>query len=169
MAGGKGGADGKGAARRGGARTVATLVAPMTRRAFAERGFHETAALAEWAAIVGDDLAGRCAPERLGRDGTLVLRCAGAAALEIQHMEPLILDRLASYFGYRAVTRLSLRQGPLPAPRTRRVAAADPATAELPESTRQAIESVGDPDLRAALERVGARIAAAARRPAGRG
>ena len=47
--------------RRGASRALASLVGPLTRAAFAERGFHHAAILTEWRAIVGDRLADRCA------------------------------------------------------------------------------------------------------------
>ncbi len=35
---------------------------------------------------------------------------ASARALELQHMEPQILEKIATYFGYAAVTRIHLTQ-----------------------------------------------------------
>ena len=55
-----------------------------------------------------------------GRGGTLHVRVgSGALALELQHLEPVVIERINTYFGYRAVERLKLVHGPLPAPRGR--------------------------------------------------
>ena len=44
--------------------------------------------------------------------GVLVLHVAGAAALELQHSELQILERINGFFGYPAITRLRLIQAP---------------------------------------------------------
>ena len=51
--------------------------------------------------------------------GTLLLQVGGAAALEIQHAAPQLLERINAYFGHRAVRQLRLLQMPLP-PHSRR-------------------------------------------------
>ena len=70
--------------------------------------------------IVGRPLCDHCCPERLGRDGTLHVRVSGGWALELTHLEPLVIERIAGYFGYPAITRLALMQGPLPSRPKRR-------------------------------------------------
>lgn len=143
--------------RHSGSRALARLVPDLTRKAFAERGFHEAAVLADWPAIVGAELADKCAAMQLGRDGTLVVRAEGPTATALQHMEPQILDRIATYFGFRAVKRLTLRQGPVvsrrPPPSTARIDCPAP-----PASLESALEDVPDAALRAALLRLGARV-----------
>ena len=42
------------------------------------------------------------------------MRVGGAAALEIQHVTPQILERINAYFGRRVVRQLRLLQMPLP-------------------------------------------------------
>ena len=46
------------------------------------------------------------------RDGTLHLQVAPGLALEVQHREPVLVERINAFFGYRAVARLALKQGP---------------------------------------------------------
>ena len=48
---------------------------------------------------------------------TLVLRVEGPAALEIQHLSAVILERVNRFFGWQAIGRIALRQAPLQAPR----------------------------------------------------
>jgi hypothetical protein len=106
-----------------GPRALATTVDRLTRPIFRRRGFAEGAILTDWPAIVGDHLAKRTAPEKVvpgrpGSEGTLHLRIEdGALALELQHLEPVLIERVNGYFGYRAVSRLRMIQGPLPPPR----------------------------------------------------
>ena len=44
---------------------------------------------------------------------TLVLRVEGPAAIEIQHLSGLIIERVNRFFGWQAIDRLALRQAPL--------------------------------------------------------
>ena len=41
---------------------------------------------------------------------------SGGLAMELQHFEPVLVERINAYFGYPAVARVKLIQGPLPAP-----------------------------------------------------
>ena len=149
--------------RTGGVRTLAALVPRVTREAFARRGFHQAAVITEWPAIVGEELARQSAPERLTRDGTLTVRAPGVVALVLQHLEPQLLERIATFFGFRAVKRLRLRQEPLPEePRPRRRVAA--AATAVPAAVEAAVAAIDDPALRHALVRLGAVVAAETRK-----
>ncbi len=79
-------------------------------------GLAEGRILTHWADIVGPELARVTLPERLRfakgqrTDGTLTIRVATGWAPVLQHQTPQLLDQLAAYFGYRAVSRISIRQ-----------------------------------------------------------
>ena len=122
---------------------------------------------AEWSAIAGPDLARSTRPEALvagrGARGStsggklLRLRVSGAAALEVQHQTGQIVERVNAYFGHKLVDDIRLVQGtiartppPLVPP------APDPQTVSR---VAQKAASVTDPELRAALTRLGARVA----------
>jgi hypothetical protein len=116
---------------------------------------------AEWQAIVGNDWGEVTWPTALGRDGVLKLRTACGAALELQHRAPLIVERINLFFGRQVVTRLALVQGPLPlAP-----APGGPTIRPLSSGEAAALDSrlcgVVDPELRAALARLGRAVAGA--------
>ncbi len=147
-------------AKRSGARQVGSLLSGFTHGAFARRGFREPQLLTEWSAIVGPDLAARCQPEALLRSGTLRLRTDGATALLMQHMELQICDRIAVFCGYRAVKRLSFRHEPLP-PRHAGYSPGEPAARQPSPQARRVLATVADTELRAALARLGCRIAGA--------
>ncbi|MFQ5958247.1 MAG: DUF721 domain-containing protein [Alphaproteobacteria bacterium] len=141
--------------RAGGPRGLAATVPKVTKPLFRARGFAEAGVLTDWPDIVGRPLADYTCPERLARDGTLHLRVSGGWGLELKHLEPMLLERIAGYFGYRAVTRLALVQGPLPprtARRRRRVRALD---ADEEAALRTRLAAADDPELRAALDRLG--------------
>jgi hypothetical protein len=61
----------------------------------------------------------------------------------------VLIERINGYFGYRAVARLKIRQGPVPRARAKRPAPApDPAAGRAVD---QAVADIADPRLRAAL------------------
>ena len=86
----------------------------------------------------------------------LHLQASSSAALEIQHAATQLIERVNTYFGFRAVRRLKLVQAPLapppalPAPPRERALAPEEA-AEL----QVAVADVGDEPLRAALLALG--------------
>jgi hypothetical protein len=140
--------------------TISAVAAPMLG---GSRGFAGTRVVSEWASIVGEYLAERSLPERVVRSsggergGTLHVRiAAGALAVELQHLEPLIIERINTYFGYQAITRLKLKHGPLPERKQEhpsRVLA--PADEGIIEGLAAGIE---DPTLRQAIRDLGKRV-----------
>lgn len=144
--------------RGGGLAPVALAAGRVTRPLFGKRGFAGGALATDWPAIVGSAVASHALPiritfppgERTG--GTLVVKVdSGSFATEMQHLEPLILERINGHFGYGAVSRLKLLQGPLP----RRLTPAPPPPEPTTACLTPALERIDDPDLRAALERLG--------------
>jgi hypothetical protein len=119
---------------------------------------------AEWAAIVGTELAAATWPEALGRDRALKLRVASSLALDLQHRAPLVIERINLFFGHQAVARLVLVQGPLPLASPPRPA--PPAALSAAEATvlDARLAGITDPKLRAALARLGQLVLAGARR-----
>jgi hypothetical protein len=127
-----------------------------------KRGFAEAEIVLHWAAIVGEDLARISQPVKISfakgserSDGTLHLRVQPGAAIEIQHWEPVLLERINGVFGYRAIGRLALRQGPLQ--QARRLAPKPPLPLKPAEEERlvRDLSGITDPELREALERLG--------------
>ena len=155
--------------RRPAVRPLADLVQGCISPALAKQGFSEADVLLHWSEIVGDGLAERCRPVRLqwrrsgggidepNEPATLVVRVEGAFALALQHMAPVVLERVNAYFGWRCVGKLVLRQGPLPERRDRR-AVRSPPDSGTRELALQATAEVADDRLRAALVGLGARV-----------
>lgn len=94
------------------ARLVAATARPLLRRA---EGALSRLAL-DWAEVVGPALAAVTTPERLTAQGkaggVLTIRAAGPVALEVQHLAPQLLERIARHLGPGRVTRLKVVQGP---------------------------------------------------------
>ncbi|MEJ2432313.1 MAG: DciA family protein [Pseudolabrys sp.] len=142
--------------------TAGALSGPLRRQ-----GFASTELIARWADIVGGEIATHSEPLKINwprptsedappEPATLVLRVEGPAAIEIQHLSSMILERVNRFFGWEAIGRLTLRQAPLrrrapPAPPP----APDPADAARIAATLPQIEDEG---LRQALARLGAAV-----------
>ena len=148
--------------RGGGPRALATAITRLTAPVFGRRGFAQGAVVNEWAAIVGVHLAAHTAPEKIipaegGREeGTLHLRVdSGALAIELQHLEPQLIERVNGYFGYRAVSRVKLAQGPLPRRREKPGTATRDLDLFEEKDLASRLDGVDDTDLRAALESLG--------------
>jgi hypothetical protein len=119
---------------------------------------------AEWAAVVGAELAALTWPEALGRDGALKLRVASNLAVELQHRAPLLIERINLFFGRAAVIRLVLVQGPLPLPAPPPTAMPAPLAAEAAKALDLRLGDIADPGLRAALAGLGRLVLSGARR-----
>ena len=90
---------------------------PFARNLLGKKGFIEVDIITKWADIVGKELAGYSFPQKISfkkgckNDGTLYLCVTtGAFALEIQHREKYILDKINTYFGYNAVSGIKIIQ-----------------------------------------------------------
>ena len=128
------------------------------------RGFAHGAIVTRWAEIVGAHLAAESAPERLvfRRDeavgATLHVRAAGALALDLQHLAPIVIERINAFFGFSAVARIALTQGPLPRRKAKRPALERYLNAEESATLAAAVAPARDPDLREALAALGRRV-----------
>lgn len=140
------------------AKPLAAALGKVTSKPFRSRGFAALSVINEWHAIVGADMAVRTTPERLGRDGTLSVRVAGPAATELQHQEPQIIERIARYFGYKAVHRLKFIQAPLPAPDSPKPVARVRPNPPGRAANETIVTKTRDGGLRAALTRLGAAV-----------
>jgi len=135
----------------------------VTRPIFGKRGFIHGALAADWPAVVGSALAAQTMPlsvrfprgERTG--GVLEIKVANSAfSTQLQHLSPLVIERINGYFGWRAVDRIKLRHGPLPALDKRR-RRTNPET-EGETRTFSVLERIDDPALKAALQRLGSHL-----------
>lgn len=162
-------ATGREAMRRGGGlRRLPDLLGKVLDPASRRRGLAEAGVLTDWPRIVGEVLAARCQPVKLtgnsrGHGGILHVHVAGSAALELQHSEPQLLERINSYFGYPAVARLRLIRAPLALPRHAPTIAPVPLDAAARAEIEAVVQPVADDALRAALSGLGAALKGQAR------
>jgi hypothetical protein len=150
--------------RRGYLRMVGQELPRVAGRILGKHGLGEAQLVAEWATVVGAELAATTLPVKLSfpaggrRSGTLKLRVTSTAALAVQHREPQILERINGFFGYGAVARLVLVQGPLPQQRVPASPAPRALTPAEAAGLAEQLEQVPDSALKSALERLGAAI-----------
>lgn len=134
----------------------------------AAQGFATSDIIIAWADIVGDRLAAftqplkiewkrkspHADPEARADPATLVIRVEGAFALEMQHMAPVVIERVNAYYGWRCIGKLVLKQGPV-----RRLEKKKPAPPVLGPEERRRLDGLLAPieedALKAALDRLG--------------
>lgn len=165
----------------GGPKAVGSFVPRLTRVSFEKFGFSAATLVTDWATIVGAELAGFTAPERLRwphqpqlrddedagtapkrRGATLVVSVEPARALDIQYRRAQITERINAFFGYAAISELRIEQRPRRETRAAPIAAPGPKAEPAPRE----VLAVEDEALRAALTRLsaGMRARAAGRR-----
>ena len=148
------------------AKPLSILLSEVFSDAYAKQGFAARELVTRWAEIAGAEIAAHSEPIKMQwprpvegqpqEPATLVLKVEGPMALEIQHSSDVILARVNRFFGWSAVGRLALRQGPL----SRRKASAPPPAPD-PQSVERiakTLSEIEDEQLRAALARLGAAI-----------
>jgi hypothetical protein len=155
--------------RRGGVRAIGAEIPRVAGLALGKRGFGEAQLVTQWDAVMGSELAAKLSPDRITfargerRDGTLRVRVASAFAPEAQHLEPVLIERINAFFGYRAVARLVFVQGPplnakTVVPPLRKLNKQEQTTLDGSLST------IENEELRTALARLGAAVIASRNR-----
>jgi hypothetical protein len=151
---------------RGYPRPLSDLLSATLTDVLKAQGFASSEILSRWGDIAGSEIAAVSEPIRINwprpvgdndpEPATLVLRVEGPAALEIQHMSAVILERVNRFFGWQAIGRIALRQAPLRRrEKPSRPAPPDPA---LTEKIAGDLHGLEDDDLRQAVARLGAAI-----------
>jgi hypothetical protein len=144
-------------------RSAGELVGSAGDRSFRRFGFIQGSIVSRWAEIVGERYAKVSSPESIrfptGRKagGVLTLLVDGAHAPLIQHLTPIIVERVNRFFGYAAIDRIVFRQGKpvATAPKRQR-----PQLRPIPQELGEGLREIADPELRACLESLAVQIAA---------
>ena len=144
-------------------RAAGEIVGDVGGQSFRRFGFVQSSIVSRWAEIVGERYAKASSPESIrfpaGKKaaGVLTLLVDGAHAPLIQHLTPLIVEKVNRFFGYAAIDRIVFRQGKVP------VSMAKPERPQLrpvAKDVGEGLREIADPELRACLESLAARIAA---------
>ncbi|WOJ88864.1 DciA family protein [Methylocapsa polymorpha] len=146
-------------------RPLADLVGAVIDPVLARQGFGQSDLILYWDDIVGERLAAMSQPIKLqwpARDrhaadasATLIVRVETGFALELQHLSGAVIERVNAHLGWRCVTRLTLKQGPVERRAAARLARSvpDPIAAKEAENL---VSNIKDEGLRQALARLGA-------------
>jgi hypothetical protein len=153
------------------ARPLAEFLDVCLSPSLAAQGFATSDILMAWPDIVGGRLAAftqplkiewkrkgpHADPEARPDPATLVIRVESAFALELQHLAPTVIDRVNTYYGWRCIGKLVLKQGPV-----RRVEKKRPTEPVLTPADREkvgkAVQPIEEEALKAALDRLGQAI-----------
>jgi hypothetical protein len=153
------------------ARPLAEFLDVCLSPSLAAQGFATADILMAWPDIVGERLAAftqplkiewkrkapHADPETRPDPATLVIRVESAFALELQHLAPTVIDRVNTYYGWRCIGKLVLKQGPV-----RRVVKKRPDAPVLSPQDREkvnaAVQPIQEEALKAALDRLGQAI-----------
>jgi hypothetical protein len=150
-------------------RSAGDLVGAAGDQSFRRFGFVQGSIVSRWAEIVGERYARASSPESIrfpaGKKagGVLTLLVDGAHAPLIQHLTPMIVERVNRFFGYAAINRIVFRQGRPPAAEPK---PARPQLRPVPKDIGVGLREIADPELRACLESLAAQIAASSGPPA---
>lgn len=150
------------------ARAAGELVGAIGDPSFRRFGFVQGSIVSRWAEIVGDRYAKVSSPESIrfpsGRKagGVLTLLVDGAHAPLIQHLTPMIVERVNRFFGHAAINRIVFKQGKPPRPPAR---PERPQLRPVPKELGEGLREIADPELRACLESLAAQIAASSGPP----
>lgn len=155
------------------ARPLADMIDACLGPSLAAQGFAASDVILSWSEIVGERLAAftlplkiewkrkaaHADPDARPEPAVLVVRVESAFALEMQHLAPVIVERVNAHYGWRCIGRIVLKQGPVRRPPPK----AKPA-AVLNEAERrrvgEAVEPIAEDGLRGALDRLGQAILA---------
>jgi hypothetical protein len=98
---------------RGGLRPLGFCIDKAIAPVLKQRGFAESRLLTDWALIIGEQLASQTCVERIrfpkqGHiDGVLYVKVYHSGLVtELVYMEPILIEKIATYFGYRAVEKI---------------------------------------------------------------
>jgi len=144
--------------RGGAAKPIADLMPQIGRAAFRRFGFVQSSVVTRWPEIVGARHAQVCMPEAIRfppgekSEGILQLVVLPAHAPLIQHVIPEIMERVNRFFGYKAVSRVKLRQGAVKPPHAEGARTAPPSLKPIPMELGESLRDIGDPELRTVLE-----------------
>lgn len=97
--------------------SISNIISPFAKKVLGKRGFVEVDIITNWDNIVGEELAKSTIPQKIDftkdqrSNGTLYIQTiSGAFALELKHKEKIVIEKINSYFGYNAVSKLKIIQ-----------------------------------------------------------
>ena len=157
------------------AKPISGLLAKILNPVVRKRGLAGADLVMAWRDIAGPQFAECTMPDRIiwpkmtaqddqngASPGTLVVRCAGPAAVLLQHEAPLIAERVNTFLGWYAVERIKIAQGSIHLPSGNTIPTLPEVPPEKQLEVQNQIAGVKDDQLRDALASLGTKVAARA-------
>ena len=146
-------------------RSISATIEKLTKPIFGNRGFGQVSIITNWRSIVGNALEKHAFPEKITfpRDqrsnGTLYLRInSPAIALELQHIKTQLIERVNTYFGYRAIANIKITQGDTLNTENRPSTKRKTINTQESETLKKNLDFINDPDLKEALLALGKEV-----------
>lgn len=146
---------------------IATTVNPLLRQLLGDNGAIILELLGSWKEIIGEQVSSYCLPQSISfkknerTNGCLNLSVsAGAFAMEIQQNQRQIIEKVNSFFGYPAISKLKISQtgnpenfltGKKPIDKMKK----NVVSAEEESYITELIKDINNEELRQSLEKIG--------------
>lgn len=95
------------------------IVEDLSKKLLGKKGLVEIDIILNWNKIIGQELSSFTFPQKISfsnkkrSDGCLYITViSGALALELKYKEKIIIEKINSYFGYNAISKLAFEQNP---------------------------------------------------------
>lgn len=146
-----------------GPRKAAMALDRFTKPILAKRGFTQSRITTDWHNIVGSNISKYSNPVKLQfnsndqTDGILHVEVYNSSiAMEMTYMQPMILEKIAIFYGYKSISRIKIKQKPgkdieIETPKLQ-------TTHKIQSSTENIIKQIDDPDLRSILQSLGSHL-----------
>ena len=146
--------------------SLGSVFIPIIKNAVSSEDLIGSDIIMHWRTIVGDTIRKFCRPVKTKFSPRTDIRTlyvetpVGGFALEIQHQEQYILDKINAYFGYAAIHKIKVSQNidmlpPMPEKPQKKEAAL---SANQEEMLFQAIDEIKDENLREILLKIGKNV-----------
>jgi hypothetical protein len=147
-----------------GVRMLSSSLNFVTKPIFKQRGFVENKIITDWDFIVGKELGSCSTPKKISfakdkkANGILHVEVYDSGlAMEMTYMEPVLIEKISVYFGYKAVEKLKILQRPggkLDIKEAKKVAVRN-LSEEKKTLLNSYLSEIEDEDLRLALSSLG--------------
>lgn len=146
---------------------ISVALDKVTKPVFQKKGFAENKIITDWDWIVGKEIGKFSFPKKIyfrgetRSEGTLHVEVWDSGiANDMMYMEPIIIEKIAKYFGFKAVAKIKIMQNP---------SIIKKAIKDIPKIDKESINNaeeyaktiladVDDPELKKALESLGKSI-----------
>ncbi len=147
-----------------GLRNLSLALDEITKPVFQKKGFTENKIITDWHLIVGAEIARFSFPKKIyfrgeNRDGGVlhVEVWDSGIANDIMYMEPIIVEKIAKYFGYKSIDKIKILQNPSVLKKEdSTIAVIDKDIINQAEKhMHNKLDDIDDPELKKALESLG--------------